>query len=362
MTIFAVMCALHLPGHPRRAGRGSPTGWCRCPNQMAHLAELPQPAAVGRVRGVSTYVTVSLLFWYVGLIPDLATLRDRATTRMRADRLRHLRARLARLAAPLAALREGVPDPRRPRDAAGALGALDRVASTSPSSQLPGWHTTIFPPYFVAGAIFSRLRDGGDADGDPAARSSASRTSSRCATSRTWTRSSSRRARWSATPTRWSSSSPGTAATPTSGSRSSTARSARTAWAYWTMVTCNVLVAAALLVQEGRARSMAVHVRRLDLRQRRHVVRALRHHRDLAAPRLPAVDLGHVLPDDLGRSSTLVGSFGLFFTLFLLFVRFLPMVAMAEVKAVLPAANPHLGDEGHVAQAWTASPAPEGAV
>jgi hypothetical protein len=77
MTIFAVICALLFPtihvGRP-----GSSTG-VPDPEPDGDVAELPQPAAVGRVRGL-TYFTVSLLFWYVGLIPDLATMRDRAKT------------------------------------------------------------------------------------------------------------------------------------------------------------------------------------------------------------------------------------------------------------------------------------------
>ena len=72
------------------------------------------------------------------------------------------------------------------------------------------------------------------------------------------------------------------------------------AWAYWTMVTCNVLLAAALLVQEG-AHVAGLALRALDLRQHRHVVRALRDHRHLAAPRLPALELVHVHADVLGR-------------------------------------------------------------
>ncbi len=108
------------------------------------------------VFAVSTYFTVSLLFWYIGLIPDLATLRDRADDHASAQIVYGAaRARLARLEPPLAALRARVPDPRGALDAAGALGALGRVASTSRRRMLPGWHTTIFPPYFVAGAIFS---------------------------------------------------------------------------------------------------------------------------------------------------------------------------------------------------------------
>ena len=87
------------------------------------------------------------------------------------------------------------------------------------------------------------------------------------------------------------------AATSTSATSSSTARRARTAWAYWTMITCNVLSPAGVLVQAAPHEHPG-DVRHLDLRQHRHVVRALRHHRDVAAPRLPAVVVGLLPPDD----------------------------------------------------------------
>ena len=63
---------------------------------------------------------------------------------------------------------------------------------------------------------------------------------------------------------------------------------------YWALILCNVLVAAAALVQEACAPARAAAVRRRDVRQRRHVARALRHHRRQPAPRLPAVVVGHV--------------------------------------------------------------------
>jgi molybdopterin-containing oxidoreductase family membrane subunit len=106
------------------------------------------------VFAVSTYATVSLLFWYVGLIPDLATLRDRS--RHKAGRLiygimsmgwrnsaRHWHRYqmayllLAGLAAPL------------------VISVHSIVGMDFAGGQVPGWHSTIFPPYFVAGAIFS---------------------------------------------------------------------------------------------------------------------------------------------------------------------------------------------------------------
>ena len=107
------------------------------------------------VFAVSTYGTVSLLFWFVGLIPDLATLRDRAQAPVPADDLRHALAMgwrgsarhwhryqsaymlLAGLATPL------------------VLSVHTVVSFDFSMAIVPGWHTTIFPPYFVAGAIYS---------------------------------------------------------------------------------------------------------------------------------------------------------------------------------------------------------------
>src|SRR5205807_197908 len=114
---------------------------------------LGQPIMWG-VFAVSTYFTVSVLFWYMGLIPDLAVMRDRARTKLRkfayglfalgwTGSNRHWsnyeRAYLilAGLSTPL------------------VLSVHSIVSLDFSVSQLPGWHTTIFPPYFVAGAIFS---------------------------------------------------------------------------------------------------------------------------------------------------------------------------------------------------------------
>jgi Ni/Fe-hydrogenase subunit HybB-like protein len=121
------------------------------PNTMDMWPQFRSPL-VWDVFAVSTYATVSLLFWYVGLIPDLATLRDR--TKPGPGDLRHLRrwagaARrhwhryetayllLAGLATPL------------------VVSVHTVVSFDFAVSLMPGWHTTIFPPYFVAGAIYA---------------------------------------------------------------------------------------------------------------------------------------------------------------------------------------------------------------
>ena len=106
MTIFAVMCAgmfplLHL-------GRPWFFYWLMpYPNTMTLWPQF-RSALIWDVFAVSTYFTVSLLFWYMGMIPDLATLRDRATSRLGPDRLRHAGPGLAEFGPALAPLRDGL--------------------------------------------------------------------------------------------------------------------------------------------------------------------------------------------------------------------------------------------------------------
>jgi Ni/Fe-hydrogenase subunit HybB-like protein len=152
MTLFAVACAgmfplLHL-------GRPWVSYWLfPYPNTMSLYPQWRSPL-VWDVFAVSTYATVSLLFWYVGLIPDLATLRDRSHHRVgrvvygilsmgwRSSARHWYRYQmayllLAGLAAPL------------------VVSVHSIVGMDFAAGQVPGWHSTIFPPYFVAGAIFS---------------------------------------------------------------------------------------------------------------------------------------------------------------------------------------------------------------
>src|SRR5881628_810296 len=152
MTIFAVICAGLFPLiHIGRVWYG---WWLLpVPNANSIWPQFRSPL-LWDVFAVSTYFTVSLLFWYMGLIPDLATMRDRAKTKWRrilygAGSLgwrgsalhwkRHQSAYLllAGLATPL------------------VLSVHSVVSFDFSVAQLPGWHSTIFPPYFVAGAIYS---------------------------------------------------------------------------------------------------------------------------------------------------------------------------------------------------------------
>src|SRR5437899_865878 len=150
MTLFAVMCAAIFPGvHVGRVWMAwylapLPNNWAIWPNFRSPL--------MWDVFAVSTYFTVSVLFWYTGLIPDLATLRDRATTKIKKflfgvfacgwrgsnRNWRHYEMAyllLAGLSTPL------------------VLSVHSVVSFDFATSILPTWHTTIFPPYFVAGAI-----------------------------------------------------------------------------------------------------------------------------------------------------------------------------------------------------------------
>ena len=182
MTLFAVACAglfplLHI-GRPWLAYWLLPY-----PNTMGLWPQFRSPL-IWDVFAVSTYATVSLLFWYVGLIPDLATLRDRATNKRRrrsstacwrwAGAARPATGTTTRSAYLLLA---GLVD------AAGASRCTRSCPSTSRPASCPGWHATIFPPYFVAGAIFAGFAMVLTL-AHPAARApSASRTSSPSATS-----------------------------------------------------------------------------------------------------------------------------------------------------------------------------------
>jgi Ni/Fe-hydrogenase subunit HybB-like protein len=153
MTIFAVMCAAMFPifhtGRPWLAAY-----WLfPYPNTMALWPNFRSPL-IWDVFAVSTYATVSVLFWYVGLIPDLATMRDRAQhilvkrfygvlslgwrgSARHWHRYEYASLLLAGLATPL------------------VLSVHTVVSFDFSVGLVPGWHATIFPPYFVAGAIYS---------------------------------------------------------------------------------------------------------------------------------------------------------------------------------------------------------------
>lgn len=153
MTIFAVICAAMFPvihmGRPWLAYYVFPL-----PNQFGSLWVNFNSPLLWDVFAISTYFTVSLVFWYVGLIPDFATIRDRAVTPIRKAVYRILSfgwsgkakdwARFEEVSLVLAGLATPL-----------VLSVHTIVSMDFATSVIPGWHTTIFPPYFVAGAIFS---------------------------------------------------------------------------------------------------------------------------------------------------------------------------------------------------------------
>ncbi|NUL81436.1 MAG: polysulfide reductase NrfD [Armatimonadetes bacterium] len=152
MTLFAVMCAGLFP--LLHTGRPWVAYWLvPYPNIMAVWPNFRSPL-VWDVFAVTTYLTVSALFWYVGLIPDLATMRDRAkskvkqvVTGMLAMGWRNSAAHWFRYETAYLLL-AGLSTPL-------VISVHSIVSLDFAVSLMPGWHTTIFPPYFVAGAIYS---------------------------------------------------------------------------------------------------------------------------------------------------------------------------------------------------------------
>jgi Ni/Fe-hydrogenase subunit HybB-like protein len=152
MTLFAVACAGLFP--LLHTGRPWMAYWMLpIPNTMTVWPQFRSPL-IWDVFAVTTYATVSALFWYIGLIPDLATLRDRA---------KHAAARVIYGVAALGwrgsarhwarydmayLLLAGLGTPL-------VISVHTIVSFDFATSIVPGWHTTIFPPYFVAGAIYS---------------------------------------------------------------------------------------------------------------------------------------------------------------------------------------------------------------
>ncbi len=152
MTLFAVACAGMYP--VLHTGRPWLAYWLLpYPNTMGLWPQFRSPL-IWDVFAVSTYATVSLLFWYVGLVPDLATLRDRA---------RHKLAKIA-YGVPAMGWRGSAKHWHNYEVAYLLLAGLSTPLVLSVHTVvsfdfaigiIPGWHATIFPPYFVAGAVYA---------------------------------------------------------------------------------------------------------------------------------------------------------------------------------------------------------------
>lgn len=339
MTIFAVMTAGIFPiihtGRPWLAGYLTPY-----PNQHSLWVNFTSPL-VWDVFAVSTYFTVSFVFWYVGLIPDFASMRDRTKEGIRKTIYkifslgwRHSHRNwqhyekaymlLAGFATPL------------------VLSVHTIVSFDFAVSILPGWHTTIFPPYFVAGAIFSGfamvvtvmifVRKIFDLEHlitlDHLEKMNMIILATGMMVGYAYTMEFF---------IAWYGGN------PTELFVFVNRAFGPYAWAYWIMFSCNVFFPQLFWFRKLR-RSIPVMfviviLVNVGMWFERFVIIVTSLHRDF----LPS-SWGYYTPTiyDLG---ILLGSFGLFFTLVILFTKALPVVSIAEIKAVADDAQPsHHGD------------------
>lgn len=344
MTVFAVMTAGIFP--LIHTGRPWLDFWLfPYPNQRGPLWVNFRSPLLWDVFAVSTYATVSMVFWYIGLIPDFATIKDRAKNKIRrlaygalslgwkgtAKNWSHyemLYLILAGLSTPL------------------VLSVHTIVSFDFAVSGLPGWHTTIFPPYFVAGAIFSgfamvitlmtlvrigfpQFKDYITLDHMEVMNKIIMMTGLMVGY-----------AYGSEFFIAWYSGNPyeryvfmNRAGLPgTDGGY---------AWSYWVMIFCNVVAAQVFWFKSLRRSIPVMFVVsifvNIGMWFERFVITVTSLYNDF-------------LPSNWGKyawsaydTAILVGSFGMFFTIFLLYLRLFPAISIAEVKPVL-----HVGkDDKH---------------
>jgi len=329
MTIFAVMCAGLFPlihmGRPWLAYWVFPY-----PNLRGPLWVNFRSPLLWDVFAIGTYFTISAVFWYIGLVPDLATLRDRAkglarrvlsVFALRWDGSARTWSRwemacllLAALATPLVVSVHSV------------------VSMDFATAVIPGWHTAVFPPYFVIGAVFSGFAM-------VLTLMLIARKVMRFEGYITW-----RHIHAMCKVLVFTSSIVGLAyatelfiAWYSGNEYEQFAFRNRLfgpmGWAYGIMVLCNVVVPQMLWFRRVRGSLAAIFLISLLVNVGMWFERFVIIVTSLGRDFLPS-SWSSYAPTwiELG---TLLGSFGLFFTCFLLFCRFLPMIAMAEVRAVV---------------------------
>jgi len=340
MTIFAVICAATFPGI--HVGRIWVVYWLLpIPNQMDMWPQFRSPL-LWDVFAVNTYFLVSLLFWYVGMVPDLATLRDRSKTKLRAilygafalgwrgsNRHWHRYERayllLAALATPL------------------VLSVHSVVSFDFAISQLPGWHTTIFPPYFVAGAIF-----GGFAMVVTLAVPARELWGLKNFITMRHLENMNKIILLTGTIVGYAYTMEFFIAWYSGAMYEQFAFINRAfgqhAWAYYVMFSCNVFAPQLFWLKRCRTNLWVMffvaNCVNVGMWFERFVIVL-----SLEMDFLPS-SWAYFSPTWVD-GATLLGSFGLFLTLFLLFMRYLPVIAIAEVKAVMPQADPHHGHDHH---------------
>lgn len=338
MTIFAVFCALQFPlihtGRPWLA-----MFWLvPYPNDQGIYQNFRSPLEWD-VFAVSTYGLVSFLFWYTGLIPDLATARDRARHPFRKfvyglmslgwkgstrawSHYEKAYLMFAGLSTPL------------------VLSVHSVVSTDFAISIVPGWHTTIFPPYFVAGAIFSGFAMVSTliiimrrmfnlyhliTDNHLELMNKILIVTSMMVG---YAYAVEVFMAWYGGVAYERFVFINRAAGPY-------------AWAYWTMIICNVVVPQLLWIKKIRRTVWMMYpivlLVNVGMWFERFVIVITSLHRDY----LPS-SWGHYAPTwvDIGL---FIGSFGIFLTFMLLFCRFLPTISTTEMKAILPNAQPAHG-------------------
>jgi Ni/Fe-hydrogenase subunit HybB-like protein len=330
MTLFAVMCAGVFPlihmGRPWVGFFVFPY-----PNSRGPLWVNFRSPLLWDVFAISTYFTVSAVFWFVGLIPDLATVRDRLPPGLKKriftllalgwtgsariwSRYETLYMLLAGLATPL------------------VLSVHTIVSMDFATSVIPGWHTTIFPPYFVAGAVFSGFA--------MVLTLLIIARSTMGLTHLITQRHLENMAKIIIVTGGIVGLAYGTEFFIAWFSGNAYERftfinraTGPFAWAYWIMVSCNVISPQLLWFKRIRTSTAALFVLSLVINVgmwfERFVIIVTSLHRDF----LPS-SWGTYAPTKI-EVMTLIGSFGLFFTLFLLFIRVLPAISIGEVKSVL---------------------------
>jgi Ni/Fe-hydrogenase subunit HybB-like protein len=342
MTIFAVVCALTMV--LSHTGRPWLFYWLLpYPNQMNMWVNFRSPL-MWDVFAVNTYFTVSALFWFVGLIPDLATLRNYVKSEVAkkvygvlslgwtgSTRAWHhyeiAYMILAGISTPL------------------VLSVHSVVSFDFTVGVLPGWHTTIFPPYFVAGAIFSGFamvltllvitREVLDLKQFITLKHFENMNKIMLATGMmvgyayileffiAWY-SGSDWERWIFVNRAFGDY----------------------AWAYWTMFTCNVVSPQVFWFKKARRNIPLMFVISIFVNigmwfERFTIIATTLHHDFLPA------SWGYYSPTWV-EISIFIGTFGIFLSLFLLFAKFVPVIAIAEIKSIMPGAQPsHHHHDGH---------------
>lgn len=342
MTIFAVICALIFPllhtGRPWLA-----IYWLLpYPNQMQMWVNFRSPL-LWDVFAVSTYGTVSALFWFLGLIPDLATVRN------------YVKGPVKKMAYWLTSLGwtgsnrawhhyevaymilAGISTPL-------VLSVHTIVSFDFAVSVLPGWHTTIFPPYFVAGAVFSGFamvmtlliitREILDLK-DYITLKHLDNMNKIILTTGMMVGYAYTMEFFIA----WYSGNPYELSVFINRATGDYA------WSYWAMFICNVVSPQVYWFKSLRRNIPLMFIISIFVNigmwfERFTIISTSLHHDFLPG------SWGYYSPTWV-EVSIFAGTFGIFLTLFLLFAKFVPVIAISEVKAIMPTAQPHHHNEHH---------------